>query len=421
MIETLLWIYIIVCLSLIFFQCVFIAITTLRSYIDHLIVQRKIRIIIRQLERIATKKPIEDKHQAFLKSKLISTSSLYRYEAALRKVLEKIENGTLSLRDPDEITNVTIHIRHRAIKDEEKSRGRSKIKMRLRPKKALILPLPKDVADRYFREYIRQTAPNIVSLTSTYRKRDDIIHLFYVYMLKKYGYLQHCQTSELIANLRDLLDTGDTVCAEGVMLAVYQIGDPELVITALKQVDKKNRFLHPKIISDGLLSFTGNANTLQNLFLDQLSDFSVDMQVNLLNYLRFASGAHCERVLQLLQNNAISDAVHFSCIRYLGKYPYEPAFELLAHFASGASGRRIEYEIVALTTLRRYPCQKTIDILCAQINNPSWFIRYNATESLESLGIEYQDLVDIFDGTDRFARDMLQYQFDQRYILDEEV
>ena len=37
------------------------------------------------------------------------------------------------------------------------------------------------------------------------------------------------------------------------------------------------------------------------------------------------------------------------------------------------------------------------------------------------LGIEYQDLVDIFDGRDRYAREMLQYQFDQRYILEKEV
>jgi hypothetical protein len=28
---------------------------------------------------------------------------------------------------------------------------------------------------------------------------------------------------------------------------------------------------------------------------------------------------------------------------------------------------------------------------------------------------------DIFDGQDRYAREMLQYQFDQRYILDKEV
>jgi hypothetical protein len=82
---------------------------------------------------------------------------------------------------------------------------------------------------------------------------------------------------------------------------------------------------------------------------------------------------------------------------------------------------RIEYSIVALAVLRYYPQPRTVEILRAQINSSNWFVRYNATESLECLGVEYQDLVDIFDGNDRFARDMLQYQFDQRYILDREV
>jgi hypothetical protein len=71
--------------------------------------------------------------------------------------------------------------------------------------------------------------------------------------------------------------------------------------------------------------------------------------------------------------------------------------------------------------LRNYPCDRTIQILSRHIHHPNWYIRYNATESMEMLGIEYQDLVDIFDGLDRYAREMLQYQFDQRYILDKEV
>jgi HEAT repeat protein len=155
--------------------------------------------------------------------------------------------------------------------------------------------------------------------------------------------------------------------------------------------------------------------------LERLYEFSESMQVNLLNYLRFASGAHCARVLEVLQNDKTYDEVRFSCIRYLGKYPYEPAYPLLAHFASGGEKKRIEYAIVSLAVLRYYPSQQTIDVLRSQINHLNWFVRYNATESLESLGIEYQDLIDIFDGKDRFSRDMLQYQFDQRYILDKEV
>lgn len=421
MIETLLWIYIAVCLSLILFQCLFIAVIALRSYLDRRVAERRYREIVGQLERISVNKPVAEEHQRVLKRELFLTSALYCYENALRRILEEIENGTLALRDPNEITNVIIDIRHRAIKGDERSRGHSKIRMRLRPKKALIRPLPRDLADRYFREYLRQTAPSLVSLTASYRKRDNIVHMFYVFMLKKYGYLRHCYTSELVANLRDLLDNGDSTCAEGVLLAVYQIGDPKVVLQVLQQVDKTERFLHPKIISDGLLSFSGDAQELQLLLLDHLLNFSEQMQVNLLNYLRFSGGAHCERVLQLLQSEETYDETRFSCIRYLGKHPYAPAYDLIAQFASGEAGRGIEYAIIALTVLRYYPHPRTTEILRSQINSSNWFVRYNATESLEYLGLEYQDLIDIFDGKDRFARDMLQYQFDQRYILDKEV
>ena len=421
MIEILLWIYIAVCLALILFQCLFIAIIALRSHLDRRVIKRRFREIVGQLEQISLNRPVTRDHLQLLQKELFLTPSLYCYEKALAQVLKMIEDGTLTLRDPNEITNVIIDIRHRAVKGEERSKGHSKIRMKLRPKKTLLTPLSKELAECCFQEYVRQTAPSIVDLTAAYRKKDNIAHMFYVFMLKKYGYLRHCCTSELIANLKDLLDDGDSVCAEGILLAVYQIGDPNITLEILKQADGIDRFLHPKIISDGLLSFAGNAHQLQTLMLDRLSEFSQVMQVNLLNYLRFASGEHCERVLQMLQDRANFDEVRFSRMRYFGKYPYEPAYPLLAELADGKLEKRTEYAIIALSALRRYPREQTVAILRRQINHSNWFIRYNATESLESLGLEYQDLIDIFDGNDRFARDMLQYQFDQRYILDQEV
>ena len=421
MIETLLWVYIAICLSLILFQCLFIAITAIRSYLDSRIVERRTREIIQQMEQISINQQVSEGHKNFLRLYLMATPDLYCYETALRNIWQMIEDGTLSWRDPNEITKVIIYIRHLARKGEEVSKGRSKIRVALRPKKNLITPLPRDLAEQYFNEYIRQTTPTIVSLTSSYRKKNDIVHAFYIFTLKRYGYLRCFYTPELVANLRDLLDRGDAICAEGVLLAVFQIGNPQITLEVLKQVDKIDRFLHPKIISDGLLSFSGDAQELQLLLLDHLFSFSEQMQVNFLNYLRFSGGAHCERVLQLLQSEETGDETRFSCIRYLGKYPYAPAYDLIARFAAGEAGRSIEYAIVALSVLRHYPQPRTTEILRAQINSFNWFVRYNATESLEYLGLEYQDLIDIFDGKDRFARDMLQYQFDQRYILDKEV
>ena len=281
--------------------------------------------------------------------------------------------------------------------------------------------MEKDLANDIFERYLRAVSPEMIGLTTTYRKKDNILHAFYVFVLKKYRFPSfHC-TNELVANLKDLIEVGDSTCAEGVLLAAYTIGDPTRVLEFLELIDASEKFVHPKIISDGILSYKADKHTLHTCLLSNLSRFSPTMQVNLLNYIRFIDGGYCAELLKVLEDESVNDEVRFCCIRYFGRYHYEPAYEILANFAENADSRRMEYAVVSLMALRNYPCDRTIQILSRHIHHPNWYIRYNATESMETLGIEYQDLVDIFDGLDRYAREMLQYQFDQRYILDKEV
>ncbi len=423
MVELIIKVYIVICLLLILFQIGFLAILAIRAYIERRIIQKMRRDILNQMERIFQNKPLTDRHRTFVAEDLMQAVSLYRYEKALDSILGEVLAGTLCLRDPNEITNVTIYIRHNAKKydTEEHSRGRSRIFMRLRPKKELIVPLECDLANDIFERYLRAISKEIIGLTAAYRKKDNILHAFYVFVLKKYRFpFFHC-TTELIANLKDLIESGDSTCAEGVMLAVYTIGDPARVLEFLELVDATEKFVHPKIISDGILSYKADRKALHTCLLSNLDHFSSEMQINLLNYLRFTDGDYCAELLKILENESTNDEVRFCCIRYFGKYHYDPAYEMLANFAEHADDRRMEYAVVSLMALRNYPCERTIQILSRHIHHPNWYIRYNATESMEMLGIEYQDLVDIFDGQDRYAREMLQYQFDQRYILDKEV
>ena len=423
MVESMIKIYIIICLLLILFQVGFLAVMAIRAYFERRAIQKMRRDILGQMERILQNKPLTDRHLTFVAEDLMQAVTLYRYEKALDSILAQVLDGTLCLRDPNEITNVTIYIRHKAKKydTEESSRGRSKIFMRLRPKKELIRPLGIDLAKDCFDRYLRAVSPKMIGLTAAYRKKDNILHAFYIFVLKKYRFPSYGYTTELVANLKDLLEVGDSTCAEGILLAVYTMGDPARVSEFIEMIDTCGKFVHPKIISDGILSYTADSTALHKRLFADLHRFSPAMQVNLLNYLRFADGGYCAEILSLLQNEKTNDEVRFCCIRYFGKYHYEPAYELLAEFAEHTECRRIEYAVVSLMALRNYPCDRTLDILARQIKHPNWYVRYNATESMEMMGVEYQDLIDIFDGGDRYAREMLQYQFDQRYILDKEV
>jgi hypothetical protein len=207
---------------------------------------------------------------------------------------------------------------------------------------------------------------------------------------------------------------------ENVLRAIYTIGDEKLTVQALKIVDKRDVYFHPKIVSDGLLAYKGNEMVLQTTLLKELSRFSVQMQVNILNYLRFASGDHCEKIYELLLDERVDEEVRFSCIRYFGKHRYNKAYFVLVDFAEGVEGKRVEYCLISLTALRNYPGADTVALLKKNLHSSNWFVRYNAAESLTALGVDYEEMIDIFDGSDRYSREILQFQFDRRYAREKE-
>lgn len=46
----------------------------------------------------------------------------------------------------------------------------------------------------------------------------------------------------------------------------------------------------------------------------------------------------------------------------------------------------------------------------------NWYIRFNASKSLEQLGFGYRDLIDVIEGHDRYASEILRYRFDVREL-----
>jgi hypothetical protein len=57
------------------------------------------------------------------------------------------------------------------------------------------------------------------------------------------------------------------------------------------------------------------------------------------------------------------------------------------------------------------------ELLCDR----NWYVRYNAANSLERLGVRYEEMIDIFEGRDRYAAEMLRYHLDRKKLKETEV
>ena len=51
------------------------------------------------------------------------------------------------------------------------------------------------------------------------------------------------------------------------------------------------------------------------------------------------------------------------------------------------------------------------------VHSRNWYVRYNAAESLQKLGMNYEKLLDIIRGGDRYAREMVMYRLEENELM----
>ena len=270
------------------------------------------------------------------------------------------------------------------------------------------------------RSYLTALNGVTITLAEDYCRRDEIAAAYFPYIIKKYQLLGGADDAPLKEVLLKLLNEPSIYCRENAMQALYTSGDAQIIVRALRIIDASSLYYNTKLLADGLLNFNGDKTQLAEALWAAFEDFKVWMQVTILNYFRFSSGAHCERVLALLNDGARDDELRFSCLRYLGRYPYPPAYADLLRYATPSENARWEYAAIASSVLASYPGAETAAVLKRNLYHPNWYIRFNASKSLEQLGFGYRDLIDVIEGNDRYASEILRYRFDMHALEEKE-
>lgn len=271
------------------------------------------------------------------------------------------------------------------------------------------------------KKYLISLENVFAAIAKKYSSKDEITAAFFPYIIGRYGTLTENPSKAFVNMLFELLDKPSIYSRENAMQALYTTGNAEYIVRALKIVDRGSNFYHDKLISDGLLRFEGDAGSLQKRLWEEFEEFSTKMKVTLLNYFRFSSGDYCSRILEIMNDESRDDEIRFSCIRYFGKYFYEPARESMLFYADCQNGMREEYCIIASMAISSYPGEQTVKILKNNLYDKNWYIRYNSSSSLEKLGLTYVDLIDIIEGKDRYASEILRYRFEIRNVIAEET
>lgn len=363
-VETLIYAYLAICTSMILFNCICIFVFRRQDSALHRHSSRLEETIIKQLQRLEDGKAIEESHLRFLRQKLASTGNLMAFDESLERLLEQ---------KPEDTWN-----------------------------------------------YIRQIRSVFTYLAAENKYRSPTKLAYFAYVICKYRIIQGKPVPVILDVMMELLQEQSLYCRENALRAIYSTGDCDCVLRALHAVDTRQEFHHAKLLTDGLLGFGGDEQTLTQALWAAFPSFSVSMRVVILDYIRFSGGTLQEELLQLLVDSRQDPEIHFSCIRYFGKFPYEPAFPLLIDFVERPRERPWEYAAIAATALASYPGARTVEVLKKALSSSNWYVRFNAAKSLEQFHLTYIELSDVLDSNDRYAREILQYRMDLKNAREEQ-
>lgn len=263
------------------------------------------------------------------------------------------------------------------------------------------------------KQYLMEMESVFIALLVDYGRKDNIETAYFPYIIKKYRLLSWQAIPTIEETLLGLLDEPSIYCRENALQALYTTGNSERVIEAIRKIDRSDLYFNGKILSDGLLNFSGNTEKLINGIIEEFENFSDEMKVTLTNFMRFSSPNRREFFYSLLCDETKDDEIRYCAIRYLGKYKFEKAYDELCKMAKNDEVQKWEYSAIASTALAIYPCEQTVEILKNNLYSKNWYVRFNSAESLKKLGITYSALADVIDGNDRYASEILRYMLEK--------
>lgn len=259
-------------------------------------------------------------------------------------------------------------------------------------------------------KFLQNCKPVFIRLSQVYSLKDDMYKAYFAYVMSLYKICGEADNNAVIEMMRKLIHSKSAYCRENALKALYSFGNEKNVYYALKEMNDNDIFHHSKLITDGMITFCGDHQLLASMLWDNLSEFGVEYQTSFIQYIRVVSGSYRTKFYQLLLKPGTDKEVKIVLVRYFAKYHYRPVKELLFQYLKAATNFDWELAAVSATVLRDYNGQDVIEVLMEALSHANWYIRYNAAESLQYKNVSFQELSSIYNGNNRYAREMLEFQ-----------
>lgn len=258
--------------------------------------------------------------------------------------------------------------------------------------------------------YLSACEGDFFSLALVYQKKDELQKAYFARILELYGVGRNEKYDELKKILVEMACSTSVYTRENALRVLYHSGSTEAVVRAFLQMSRRGVSHYGKLLTDGLLSFSGNQEQLVGELWKRRRQLSDDYVLAVMQFIRMSQGGYEEEFFRFLQEEHENQELRLEALRYFRRYHYQPVYPMLLRLMSGDGEGGWEYQAVTALTLANYPCAETEAVLKAALCHKNWYVRYNAAASLvTAFGTGEERFADVLTGKDRYAKEILGY------------
>lgn len=259
--------------------------------------------------------------------------------------------------------------------------------------------------------YMQANLGTIQTLASDYVKKDSMDRAYFAYLIAQHRPCDGQEFRPLMEILLSFMEDATVYCKENVFKALYALGNCQAVENALQIFNDRNWFHHQKLLSDGLLTFSGDRDELAARLWSHYGQWNEELMLSIIQFITGFSENYREPFFPILQREETDIEIRLAILRYYRRHHYEPVHSLLITYLwDEKEGDNLK--IVSAFVLSRYPGEGTVAALKHALSHHNWYVRYNAASSLVELDVPAAELEDVFAGNDQYAKEILIYMLE---------
>lgn len=260
------------------------------------------------------------------------------------------------------------------------------------------------------REYLNQIQDVFDELCECYSKKSSVSKAYLAYFISEFR-IGSNNSKAIIKFLFDLLKEDYIYGVHNAMVAIYRLGNLKDILKAILIIDKKESRINAEVIEKWFMLYDENKDELAKALWKNQDRLSLEMKIAIISFITKidSRGDWSNEMLQLLKNPKTEKILKPVLIKYFAEYYDERVLDSLYEILEYSYFQNKSCVIAAIKTLKNYPGDSTIKVLKDTLKSERLEFQIEAAETLSHLDVDYLELLDIYDGENQKAREILKY------------